>query len=568
MKWNRLLSVCTCVGMLTTGLCFSADAANYQLKTEQGMIVIQGEGEPSQSVMLRVEKKDGGTTLSNTYYMDEIMSTEDGSSTFSFYMRPLTTGENLTGDYIAYIRTNGTVTTELPFSYVDYALTLSALESAAAVSEMKAIFLEANGHYPALAVLGVNLTDYALLDDGEKTALFEGLLLSMPDTFTIEAFNQEFNRGIGVILTNKTEETDVRQGLSLLNFSYEGTDFVSSQEENLKTYLVQQFAKQSQAMTYSQMASKYTELNLMYRAKTATYGQLRALIEANQGLLLQNATQSYPVEEQKKNALALKLTELLCTSSVDSYAAFGEVFDTAVTAISTQGSGITSGGGVSSGGGGGGGMGGFSVANTSKDEQEEILPESTVSNHISFSDVSAAYWAKDAIEYLAGKKVIQGYKDGSFQPENLVTRSELVKMIVVSLGIAEDDVLFPFADVTTENWAYPYVKRAYAAGITKGVNETTFRPDAYVTRQDMAVMVSRGMHIQNIFFEEVREYPGFFDGETISDYAQEDIEKLYRAGLINGYETNNFDAYGNATRAEVAELMYRIVNQYNLQEGL
>lgn len=101
----------------------------------------------------------------------------------------------------------------------------------------------------------------------------------------------------------------------------------------------------------------------------------------------------------------------------------------------------------------------------------------------------------EAVDMLTALNVIEGYKDGSFRPDEIVTRAEMAKMIYVIRNGGSDVVTqyegykTPFTDVENINhWAKGYIAYCYANGIIAGTSATTFEPDRAVTGQEAAKM--------------------------------------------------------------------------------
>ena len=109
-----------------------------------------------------------------------------------------------------------------------------------------------------------------------------------------------------------------------------------------------------------------------------------------------------------------------------------------------------------------------------------------------FSDVSQDYWAHEEIEVLAKMGVVNGYPDGTFLPENPVTRAEFAKMVLLSLGLtpkAPSAIRFP--DVGKDHWAYLYVEGLASLGLVEGYPDGTFQPEGQVTLAEVVAVVVR-----------------------------------------------------------------------------
>ena len=107
-----------------------------------------------------------------------------------------------------------------------------------------------------------------------------------------------------------------------------------------------------------------------------------------------------------------------------------------------------------------------------------------------FSDVPDDYKYKDAITTLSTLNVINGYENGTFEPEKSITRAEFTKIIVYMLGSDNmTEKITQFEDVSEDHWANANIKTAYDLGIINGFDEKTFKPDDPVTYEQALKMV-------------------------------------------------------------------------------
>lgn len=218
----------------------------------------------------------------------------------------------------------------------------------------------------------------------------------------------------------------------------------------------------------------------------------------------------------------------------------------AKTVASQGGTSKPSGGAV----GGGAGGGGSSIRpNTTTNAYSQA--ESTTA----FSDIGNVAWAEESIEYLAKKGVISGKGDGKYYPNDLVTREELVKIIVEAFDVMADGNV-DFSDVAKDSWSYGYIAKAYNAGIINGVGENAFSPKSNITRQDMAVIIYRVAKERGITGA---TRSGFDDNADIADYAKDAVGVLYNAGIINGTGNNKYSPLDPVTRAQAAKVVYELL---------
>ena len=176
-----------------------------------------------------------------------------------------------------------------------------------------------------------------------------------------------------------------------------------------------------------------------------------------------------------------------------------------------------------------------------------------------FSDIDNYEWARESIEELYKAGVVNGKGNNEFRPQDNVTREEFVKMI---LGAAKIELDFkdntPPSDVKETDWFYKYIMCAYEAGIINGISENEFGTGLYITRQDIAKIMYETIKLCG--YEITEQGNDFFDENAIADYSKEAVNKLRLAGIINGYENNEFRPYDFANRAEAAKMIYGLSN--------
>ena len=114
-----------------------------------------------------------------------------------------------------------------------------------------------------------------------------------------------------------------------------------------------------------------------------------------------------------------------------------------------------------------------------------------------------------------------------------------------------------FGDVTAGQYYAAYAEWAKENGIVNGVGGGNFAPGAEITRQDLAVLLSRYAEFAGEQFPVTLQYATFADDDLIADYARIAVERLYCGGIVSGKPDNAFDPRGNATRAEVAAMLQR-----------
>lgn len=205
--------------------------------------------------------------------------------------------------------------------------------------------------------------------------------------------------------------------------------------------------------------------------------------------------------------------------------------------------------GNSSGGGGGGGA--ISAKKPTLTAGLSSMSDNTEREE--FSDLSD-HWAKDSVLALYNKGIVSGKGNGIYAPDDFVKREEFVKMVVMALNI-EDNEAIDFTDVSENAWYYSYICSAVKHGLVNGNGDGSFGVGANITRQDMSVIIVRAISDRLIY-----DYTGeFTDKDEISDYAMESVNALAGAGIINGKDNGKFEPKANATRAETAVMIERML---------
>ncbi len=210
----------------------------------------------------------------------------------------------------------------------------------------------------------------------------------------------------------------------------------------------------------------------------------------------------------------------------------------------------------SGGSSGGGGGGGYRTYPTAPSKPEINVPEVQETENVYFDDIADYEWARDSIQNLAIKDILNGKAEGVFDPRANLTREEAVKLIVLVFGFDLTDEENGFRDCEAGAWYYSYVTAAEKYNVVKGISAKEFGIGTNVTRQDLATMIYRALDIKGFN----RENTVFFeDHENIAPYAQYAVSVLASAGIIKGFENGCFMPETNTTRAEAAVMFDRVL---------
>ncbi|MBQ4543007.1 MAG: S-layer homology domain-containing protein, partial [Clostridia bacterium] len=210
------------------------------------------------------------------------------------------------------------------------------------------------------------------------------------------------------------------------------------------------------------------------------------------------------------------------------------------------------------GGGGGGGGGGAPTTPVEPSTPTEPNTPTTPSRPSDkFKDLSGYDWALESIDKLVTKGIVSGTSGTTFEPGKSVTRAEFAKLVVASFGLTlNSDKVTTFSDVNPSEWYKQYVDIAVSNGIVTGYENNTFRPNNTISREEMCVMLARALKAYEL---EDKESKTFADAHKVSDWAKDAVALLSSQGIINGKGNDMFAPLDNASRAESAVTISRIL---------
>ncbi|HEY4391339.1 MAG TPA: carbohydrate-binding domain-containing protein, partial [Paenibacillus sp.] len=184
-----------------------------------------------------------------------------------------------------------------------------------------------------------------------------------------------------------------------------------------------------------------------------------------------------------------------------------------------------------------------------------------LSYNMSFSDVAGTHWAVPVLKLLAAKHIIEGTGAAQFAPDKQITRAEFAAMIARSLRIeAKGQAETTFTDIEAADWYAEAITAISEAGIVNGRSASSFDPRATITREEMAAILVRAYEYgrgKGNIAEAVAE---FADQASVSSWAQEAVVEAHALGLIMGRANGQFAPQSQATRAEAAQLIARLIN--------
>ncbi|MBD2386850.1 S-layer homology domain-containing protein [Cylindrospermum sp. FACHB-282] len=180
-----------------------------------------------------------------------------------------------------------------------------------------------------------------------------------------------------------------------------------------------------------------------------------------------------------------------------------------------------------------------------------------------FTDVQSNYWASQFIQELSQRGVIAGFPDGSFRPEEPVTRAQFAAMINKAFQKPAQRQAITFNDVPSNYWAASAIQQAYTIGFLAGYPGNNFRPNEAIPRQQVLVSLANGLqYTASTDPATILQY--YNDASSIADYARSPIAAATEKQIVVNYPNVKFlNPTVTASRAQVAAFIYQALVSSN-----
>ena len=168
-----------------------------------------------------------------------------------------------------------------------------------------------------------------------------------------------------------------------------------------------------------------------------------------------------------------------------------------------------------------------------------------------FSDISPSSWYYNYVMNIANAGITTGYPNGTYQPNNNVTRAQMAAFIARAMKLNTPQCSSsPFNDVSSSSWYCKYVKALKDSGATSGYPDGTYKPSEIVTRDTMAAFLVKALKLST----HPCTAPPFIDVPIDAWYCPY-VQALKDAGITNGYSDGTYKPYAAVTRATMAAFM-------------
>ncbi|WP_274654222.1 S-layer homology domain-containing protein [Paenibacillus humicola] len=188
-----------------------------------------------------------------------------------------------------------------------------------------------------------------------------------------------------------------------------------------------------------------------------------------------------------------------------------------------------------------------------------------VKGSVDYADIGS-HWARNDLLLLANKFIVEGRSPGRFEPDKTITRAEFASFIVRGLGLSGNvQAAAKFSDVDASSTAAASIGAAVNAGIVQGMPDGTFKPASPITREQMASMIVRASAAAGKSLGSSQRdadlLKRFKDAAKIGAWARGDTAEAVDAEIINGLTSDTFAPKSNATRAQAAVMIKRLLSK-------
>lgn len=191
-----------------------------------------------------------------------------------------------------------------------------------------------------------------------------------------------------------------------------------------------------------------------------------------------------------------------------------------------------------------------------------LLVSATVSLNASaasasnMTDIPSGSWYESAVQYCLNNNYMSGESETKFNPNGTVSRAQVVQVLYNLEGQpGYTSGHTPFVDITPGSWYYNAVRWGEENGIASGTSATTFKPNAPVTREQVATFFANYAKFKNNYSGAQSDLSKYSDQNKISAWAKENISWAVNYGLMSGTSETTLDPQGTCIRAQLAQFI-------------
>ncbi len=564
---KKILCVFLTVILVAMSMSAMASAPVVTIDPENNAITVSGklESETRKGDVLIFELKNSGGDIVYAGYTKTVFD-EERNVVFEF--DKLLLPDSLASDTYTIVVGGGSLESPMTTTYKHSGpdRTLSVLGKVNSAENVGAVLLDSTDGLLNAGILGADIDDYNGLNVDGKAA-FEAILdeeeynLVLPESYVSDADREKIKTALGTFLKGykrgiaagkfamADDATDVGNWISSYynDFGFNANEEITSVLNLVKgeTDFARRISLKTSPMSIDEIKAYMYESALLSTIYARTDDEVKSVI-------LDFPTY-FPIDIAEFNSLSA-----VHQAKVISYVS-GNVYDTCddvVDAVNAKVDEYLNDDGDDSDGGNNRGNKYSPASGLNVSVNDKTDADTTIAEKPKFTDLHEASWAENAILFLCERGIVNGNPDGTFSPNNNITRAEFIKIVTVAINLATDAGDTSFIDVDANSWYAPYVAAAYKKGIVTGDDLGNFYPEAQISRQDMVTILYRTIKAKAD--GDVQELD-FTDKDSISPYALSAVAYFNEIGVVKGFADGRFGPMENATRAEAAMVLYNLI---------
>ncbi|MBI9012656.1 MAG: S-layer homology domain-containing protein [Clostridiales bacterium] len=188
----------------------------------------------------------------------------------------------------------------------------------------------------------------------------------------------------------------------------------------------------------------------------------------------------------------------------------------------------------------------------------ESLYNSIIISSANASDIEG-HWANKTINSLLIKNIIFNRGENEFCPNDYISRAEFSAFLSLALELEDGEIVKNFIDMNESSALYNFVVKASSNGLISGYPDGSFKPDYNIKRQDLAIVIKKGLELKGLSLPVESKSSNFLDGNQVDQYAMNGVDYCVTNNILSGKPGGLFDPQAFLTRAEAAVVINKII---------
>lgn len=208
----------------------------------------------------------------------------------------------------------------------------------------------------------------------------------------------------------------------------------------------------------------------------------------------------------------------------------------------------------------------LSTTSIKEDLNNTIEEEQVLNNKHLFTDLES-HWSEPAVAYLNSLGIINGYPDGTFKPNNYITRGDMAVISERAISNLNHKLStsnkVKFEDVKENQYYYNSIQKLVSTQLFNGYPDGTFKPDNFITREESFVVIGKFIDKYCSNLPTKNNTVKYKDYNDVAEWARPYLDKLNKYGIVNGDTNGKVNPKDKVTRAEICQMLYNILTNNN-----